>query len=261
MSKNRIHPTAQHGFANIQHAKNYQQSRPDYPIEITAWLQQHLNINHQSKLLDLASGTGKFTARLIPISTDITAVEPVEAMRAIFTQQHPQLEVMHGLSHQIHLPDHQFDAIFCAQAFHWFSNIETLQEINRLLKPQGDFILIWNDRDNSQAWVNALSEHLKPFENDAPRFYTQQWQQVFSQQNLFQAVTTQQFNYVHCGTVQQVVIDRLLSSSFVKTWPSAVQQQLAGDLEKIVKQHTELSATDQVAFPYVTHIYHFRATN
>ncbi|MBF7682847.1 class I SAM-dependent methyltransferase [Acinetobacter sp. B5B] len=259
MSKDCIHPTAQLGFAHTEHAQDYQQARPSYPKDITTWLQQHLKLTQQSVILDLAAGTGKFTARLHPLTKNITAVEPVSAMREVFKQQYPKIHIIDALSHHIPLPSHQFDVIFCAQAFHWFSNIETLREMKRLLKPQGDLILIWNDKDTSQPWVKALSEHLKPFEKDAPRFYTHEWQQVFVQQHLFHAVATHQFNYVHTGTVQQVVTQRLLSSSFVKTWPSSAQKQLKYDLEHIVHQMQGKSNTDDIAFPYLTHIYHFRA--
>lgn len=259
MLKNSIHPTAQQGFANTQHAQNYQHARPDYPEEMSKWLQQHLELSEHSTALDLAAGTGKFTARLIPLTPKIIAAEPVDAMRAIFKEKYPHINVINALSHQIQLPDQHFDAIFCAQAFHWFANIETLYEMKRLLKPKGDFILIWNDRDNNQAWVKALSEHLKPFEKDAPRFYTQQWQQVFAQQGIFEEVTTQQFHYAHVGTVDQVVIQRLLSSSFVKTWSSTAQAQLKQDLEDIVQDMLGKSEQDEIAFPYITHVYHFRA--
>jgi SAM-dependent methyltransferase len=47
--------------------------------------------------------------------------------------------------------------VVAAQAYHWFDNDEAKREIVRLLKPGGVFAPIWNIRDESVAWVAALS--------------------------------------------------------------------------------------------------------
>lgn len=58
------------------------------------------------------------------------------------------------------MPDHSIRAVFCAQSFHWFAEQATLAEIERILQPDGDLVLIWNQRDINTDWVKALAEIL-----------------------------------------------------------------------------------------------------
>ena len=52
-------------------------------------------------------------------------------------QAHPTVECVQAFSDQLPLQNESVDAIVCAQSFHWFSNIETLTEMHRVLKPSG----------------------------------------------------------------------------------------------------------------------------
>ncbi len=85
-----------------------------------------------------------------------------------------------------HCTDQCADLVSCAQSFHWFANLQSLKEIHRILKPQGHLLLIWNQRDISVNWVNALAQMILPFEGDTPRFHNQDWRQVFADTDLFQ---------------------------------------------------------------------------
>lgn len=256
-----IHPTAQQGFGHKEYAQKYENARPNYPESITPWLQQHLQLTPKSQLLDLAAGTGKFTHYLLPITQHITALEPVEEMRNIFKQHYPKIHLVDGVSNKMPLTNGQFDTVVCAQAFHWFSNLETLNEIHRVLKPNGDLILIWNYRDESIEWVQQLSACLSPFEKDTPRFHTRQWQDVFSQQNKFITMAEQQLSYQHQGSVEQVVTERLLSSSFIRILPKNQQLELRHQIESIIQNHLNKTANDQINFPYITYIYHFKSSH
>lgn len=50
-----LHPAAQKGFS--LGAELYQQVRPNYPQEIGVWLQDRLQIDENSTVIDLGSGT------------------------------------------------------------------------------------------------------------------------------------------------------------------------------------------------------------
>ena len=64
------------------------------------------------------------------------------------------------------------DAVVCAQAFHWFSNTQSLAEIRRVLKPGGSLGLVWNVRDEQVEWVKALNEIINSYTGSTPRFST-----------------------------------------------------------------------------------------
>ena len=107
------------------------------------------------------------------------------------------------------------NAVFCAQSFHWFSNLETLKELDRVLKPQGFLVLVWNQRDITVDWVKALADYIAPLEGDTPRYHSGAWRKVFEEQNLFQPYAETQMRQLQYGPVEQVVSKRLLSTSFI----------------------------------------------
>lgn len=98
------------------------------------------------KIVELAAGTGKFTANLVEYGwkDKLTIVEPSEGMLQTFHKNFPEIKTFHGSSYKIPVEDHSIDAVVVAQGFHWFSDLESLKEIHRVLKPHGKFGCIWN---------------------------------------------------------------------------------------------------------------------
>ena len=251
-----LHPAAQKGFSSA--AELYQQVRPSYPQNIPLWLQDRLKVTSQAQALDLASGTGKFLPYLQQLTQNIIAVEPVTEMLAQLKQTYPHIKTVQSFSHDIPIESNSIDIVTCAQAFHWFANIETLTEVHRILKKDGFFVLIWNQRDIRVDWVKALAEYLIPLEGDTPRFHSDLWKNVFKKQNLFKPFEEITFTQIQHGTVEQVVSNRLLSTSFIAAMPKAEQQKLKVDFEKIVEDYTRKSAQDEIDFPYTTYVYIFQ---
>src|SRR5476651_1837785 len=213
-----VHNAAQAGFST--QAGTYAQGRPEYPGEINTWLRTALDINPGSTVIDLGAGTGKFTRLLTSITTDVIAVEPIDAMRLEFARHLPDANILAGTADAIPLGDAQADALVCAQAFHWFANEAALAEIHRVLKPNGRLGLIWNVRDESIDWVAAITGIITPYEGDAPRFHTGGWRLVFTGR-LFSELEETRFDHQHVGSAQDVIIDRFLSVSFIAALPAA----------------------------------------
>ena len=253
-----LHPSAQKGFS--LGAELYQQVRPSYPPEIVVWLQDQLKVGENSTVIDLGSGTGKFLPFLLQTQAKVIAVEPVTAMREQLEQRYSTVECLQTSSDQLLVKDESINAIICAQSFHWFANIESLNEIHQILKPNGQLGLVWNQRDIQVDWVKALADVLEPLEGDTPRFHSGQWQQVFEQQFLFELDQIKTFPHVHIGRVDEVVSKRLLSTSFIAAMPAKQQQLLKLQFEQIVADYTGKAAQDEIAFPYVTYAYNFKKT-
>ena len=251
-----VHQTAQSGFSSA--AELYQQVRPNYPQEIVTWLQQSLHLNHTASLVDLGAGTGKFIDYLTQVSPNVIAVEPVTAMLQQLKLQHPHIKTIQAASHQIPLSPKSIDAVICAQAFHWFADIESLQSIHQVLKPQGALGLVWNQRDEQVGWVKTLADLLAEYEADTPRYHSGAWEHVFQQQALFERIDVQVFEQIQYGRVEDVVSKRLLSTSFIAAMPTAQQLELKTKFEQIVQQETGKSPQDQIGFPYKTYAYHYQ---
>ena len=104
--------------------------------------------------------------------------------------------------------------IVCAQAFHWFANPAALAEIHRVLKPGGMLGLIWNVRDESVAWVAALTRIMAPYEAGVPRYHSQEWRRLFPAEG-FGPLRERHFPNSHSGPAEEVIVERILSVSFI----------------------------------------------
>ncbi|HTZ59977.1 MAG TPA: class I SAM-dependent methyltransferase [Acidobacteriaceae bacterium] len=244
-----IHHAAAEGFS--AGAATYVAGRPDYPPEIEAWLINDLGLGPGKTALDLAAGTGKFSARLLGAGASVIAVEPVSAMREQLVRQFPEIDARSGRAQNIPLDGASVDAVVCAQAFHWFATAEAVREIHRVLKPGGAFGLIWNVRDETVPWVAALGRLMKPFEGDAPRFSSQKWRNVFPADG-FSPLREKQFTHRHTGPPEKVIIDRILSVSFMAALPPAEQEVVTSRLRDVISAYPELAGKTEVTFPYKT---------
>jgi SAM-dependent methyltransferase len=135
-------------------ADAYERARPTYPDDAVDWLLPE----GAREVLDLGAGTGKLTRTLAARDLDVTAVEPIDEMRATLEAALPQVHALKGTAEQIPLPDRSMDVITVAQAWHWVDVKRATAEAARVLKPGGTLALIWNRRDERVPWVKRLSE-------------------------------------------------------------------------------------------------------
>jgi SAM-dependent methyltransferase len=244
-----IHRAAAEGFA--AGAANYVAGRPEYPPAIERWLAQDLGLGRGKTALDLGAGTGKFSRSLLAIGANVIAVEPIPAMLGQLVRQYPQVEARSGSAEAIPADDASVDAVVCAQCFHWFATPEALQEIHRVLKPDGALGLIWNDRDQRVEWVAALNRIMEPFVGDAPRFHSQKWRTLFPGDG-FTPLREQRFPNRYTGDPEQVIVQRILSVSFIAALPAEERERVTAQLRDVIATSPQLAGKTQVTFPYET---------
>ena len=247
-----IHATAQTGFD--ADAARYARGRPDYPAEVSGWLSDSIDLEPGKTVVDLGAGTGKFTRRLLATGARVVAVEPVAAMRAKLSADLPEVDVLDGSATVIPLPDASVDAIVCAQAFHWFATADALAEMHRVLKPGGILGLIWNTKDDSVSWVKAAFAVIEPYEGDVPRFHNGAWRAVFPADG-FGPLHEEQFGHAHIGTPEAVLVDRLLSVSFISSLPDAERETVATRIRHLIATNPALAGKTEVAVPYTTYAF------
>ncbi len=139
----------------------------------------------------------------------------------------------------------------CAQAFHWFASAAALDEIRRVLRPGGVLGLIWNVRDDTPAWSKALTELLAPYEGETPRFRSEAWRNVFPHQG-FGTSTEQLFAHEHVGPPERVLVDRMLSVSFIAALLANEQQAVAESIRALAASAPEFAGKAEIAVPYQT---------
>ncbi len=247
-----IHPSAAEGYA--KKAEAYMRGRPDYPAGVDQWLRDDLGLGHSSIALDLGAGTGKFTRRLLATGASVVAVEPVSAMLGNLTHSLPAAQAKTGTAEDIPLADGTMDAVVCAQSFHWFATTAALAEIYRVLKPGGVLALIWNVRDERADWVASLTTIIAPFAGETPRYHNGSWRQLFPAK-CFGPFREKHFSHGHTGSPEQVIIDRVLSISFIAALPPAQQQLIETQVRDLIEATPSLARKEEVTFPYETVAY------
>lgn len=121
-----------------------------------------------------------------------------------------------------------------------------------MLKPGGRLGLVWNVRDEDADWVRELSAILSPHEGNAPRFYRQEWRQVFVDNTLFGPLHEQVFRHEHRGPPEQLIMDRIMSVSFIASLPDAPRGAVHQQLHTLIATHPGLQGQAEIAFPYLT---------
>ena len=127
-------------------AEEYERTRPGYPPELL----DHVPLSHDADVLDLGAGTGKLTRVLVRRYAHVSAVEPLDGMRSILERVVPEADALPGSAERIPLDDASVDAVFVAQAFHWFDHDRAVPEIARVLRRGGVLCLVWNGPDESR---------------------------------------------------------------------------------------------------------------
>ena len=125
-------------------AWEYELGRPLWPQELLDRVLAEVGLSSDAAVLDLGAGTGKLTRALVPRFSRVVAVEPDPEMLAVLGEVVPGADARAGSAESIPLDDGEVDAVFSAEAFHWFASDESVGEIVRVLRPRGALVILWN---------------------------------------------------------------------------------------------------------------------
>lgn len=144
---------------------DYAAHRPTYPAEILRRLEREGVLRPTDVVADVGSGTGILTELLLDHGNTVYAVEPNAAMAESarsWLGSNPRFHAVAGRAEATGLPDASCDAVTAAQAFHWFDVDATRREFQRILKPGGPVVLVWNiRRTDSTPFLREYEDLLK----------------------------------------------------------------------------------------------------
>lgn len=136
--------------------ETYSKFRPTYPQAFIEYLCNDVGITKNNVIADIGSGTGILTKQLLELGNKIFAVEPNNDMRTIAESNlagYPNFISVNGTAENTTLGANSVDFITVAQAFHWFDRVKFKTECNRILKPNGKVIIVYNSRASESEAV------------------------------------------------------------------------------------------------------------
>jgi SAM-dependent methyltransferase len=256
----KTHPVVR-GFDRA--AEAYERGRPDYPAAAVHHLARVLRLEPHRTVVELGSGTGKFTRALASLGIARVAVEPTSGMRRVFERMVPDVPVLNGTAEAIPLPDAFADAVVSAQAFHWFRARSALREIRRVLGPGGGLGLVWNTRDDSVRWSRRLTEIVEAHRGSAPvwrertagRYQRVVLSPAFEEKDSgFTPLRHRSFRHSQEGT-PAMFVERTLSVSMIAVLPPARRRAVAQEVRELLATDPDTRGRARIRLPYRTDVY------
>jgi len=122
------------GFSDV-----YDKYRPSAPETVTHLATLYLNKKPET-VADIGCGSGLSTFLWTNAAENVIGIEPNDDMRQTAINKitgQKNIKFIKGLSNETTLPDNSMDVVTFSQSFHWVEPFSTLNEINRILKPNG----------------------------------------------------------------------------------------------------------------------------
>ena len=199
-----------------------------------------------ARVVDLAAGTGRLTRELVGAGATVTAVEPVDEMRALIDRA----DAVPGTAEALPFGDGEIDAVFVAEAFHWFDAPAALREIARVLRRGGGLALLWNvglPQDDEQAWRPEVVERVRDIyyhphgrrvpaaSGNDPRDETAEWR-TGPGWELFEPLELRSFEHLQRMT-RETYLAFVSSWSYVGAMDDEPRADLLSDIGAILDRH------------------------
>lgn len=237
--------------------ENYIKYRPRYSQAVIETLSAECQLTPASCIADIGSGTGMLAELFLQNGNQVFAVEPNREMREAgerLLQHHPNFHSLEGRAEATTLAEHRVDFVTAGQAFHWFDRAPTRVEFERILKPAGWVILVWNERNTTATpFFRAYEQLLQAYATD----YAQVDHRNVDEKILEGFYGASGFKLKKFNNQQDFdyegIKGRLLSSSYTPEVGHPQHAPLLAELQKVFQAH---QVNGRVAFDYKTLMYY-----
>jgi SAM-dependent methyltransferase len=210
-------------------------------------------------IADLGSGTGILTKLFLENGNRVYGIEPNDAMRAAgekVLRQYPRFESVCGSAEATTLPDAVADLATAGQAFHWFEPEAARKEIQRVVKPAGWVVILWNERSHDASWLlreyeNLLRSYGTDYDKVSDRYPDGALLEKFFGPGGWREKSfpnEQLFDF-------EGLRGRLLSSSYAPVEGHANYEPMMAELARLFETHAR---DGRVRFAYETRVYYGR---
>jgi SAM-dependent methyltransferase len=240
---------------------NYLKYRPRYPSEIIALLEKECALTRDSVIADVGSGTGFLSELFLRHGNRVFGVEPNAEMRAAgerLLADYPNFVSIDATAEATTLRDLSVDFITAGQAFHWFDKEKTRREFQRILKPNGCVVIVWNTFPTGRsALVKAYDDVLVRYGTDYREVAKEIEDSGVEKFFLAGGSTRARFDFQQTFDWEGFK-GRLLSASYAPNADSPDYEPMLQDLRRVFDSHQK-DAT--VVFDYDTVVYYGRLSS
>lgn len=235
---------------------NYVRYRPGYPREVVEHLAANCGLTRDSIIADVGCGPGQSSRMFLENGNRVIGVEPNEAMRAAATEmlgEFDNFSVVDGTSENTTLPDASVDFVIAAQAFHWFEPAGTRREFNRILKPGGHIVLIWNERQlDSTPFLIEYERLLLKYATDYVKVRHENVDALKLGEFFETTYGSAVFENVQTHDLEGLK-GRMFSASYMPGETDAIARQLSDELGELFAKHAR---NGKIEIIYDTRVYY-----
>ncbi len=141
-------------------AAHYERRAPYHPALIRM-LRAQGAADAPAPAVDIGAGTGRFTRMLIAAGHPVDAVEPNAAMQVIGAQTVPEARWHSTRAEATGLRAGTYGIVSFASSFNVVAAEIALAEAERLLRPQGSLLLLFNHRDLDDPLQSAIESCIR----------------------------------------------------------------------------------------------------
>ena len=216
-------------FGNL--GKRYDEARQGFPQETIDRFWRLVG-HEQPRVLDLGCGTGISTRQLVRPGAKLFGADNDPEMIRI-AERKVDSEITYCVAPANCLPfsSETFDAVTAFSAFHWFCDKDSVQEIQRVLKPGGIFFVV--NKDDFGDFKKEYRMILKPFvSNEIPDAKKQYDPEKILQESGFQKVSKEKKEISEYFTLNHAIA----YFQSVSLW-NLVSENKRGEARKALAEH------------------------
>ncbi|HEY6725822.1 MAG TPA: class I SAM-dependent methyltransferase [Polyangiaceae bacterium] len=236
---------------------DYVRYRPGYPEELEAVLRRRIGYHRELVVADVGSGTGISSRYFLDRGNMVYAVEPNDDMRSAAEEwlgTYSKFRSVAGSAEDTTLEAQCVDLVVAAQAFHWFDAALARREFERVLRPRGAVVLLWNERKrDATPFLIAYESLLRHISDDYRRISRSEATTDSSMDQFFGPERWGSEDFPNRQAFDlEGLIGRALSSSYVPLPGSPRHDEMLDGLRRIFAQH---AVDGRVWFEYATRLF------
>ena len=148
----------------------YEKMRPGYAPELYQMIFDYVNIDGNSRAVEVGSGSGQATLPVLEKGCEIVSVEYGENFSKLLSEKFKdyKFSVITGKFEDVELPSDSFDLVFSATAFHWVPEEIGYKKVFSILKSGGAFARFANNpftAKNDPALAAKIDSYYEEYYN------------------------------------------------------------------------------------------------